>query len=251
MPPIYDPGKFTSRILLPQFRSGVSGTKIVSQENLPAIAKAVEPLVQEPNVQKTVKASRVRIQYTHNRQVRDEDFYMVLVYSRVSVMPNMTLWNTERLYSFQAPAGKLDSYVPVLHSMISSFRLSPEWFSAFSQVQAMWIQNQMQSIRNAGALSRYISGVNNEISAMNWQAYENRQASLNRINSNFSRYIRGVEEYHNPFANHPIELPSGYRHAWANASGEYILSDQSGFNPNIGSTTEWKPLDKSGGTPAP
>lgn len=251
MPPIYDPGEFTSRILLPQFRSGVSGAKIVSQENLPAIAKAVEPLVQEPAVQKTVKASKVRIQYKQNQQVMEEDFYMVLVYSRIPMMPNMSLWSTERLYSFRAPCGKLDSYAPVLHAMVSSFRLSPEWFSAFSQVQAMWIQNQMQSIRNAGALSRYISSVHNEISAMNRQAYENRQASMDRINSNFSRYIRGVEEYHNPFESRPVELPSGYGHAWVNASGEYILSDQAGFNPNVGSNIEWKSLEKAGGAPSP
>ncbi|HBA85177.1 MAG TPA: hypothetical protein DCZ95_13900 [Verrucomicrobia bacterium] len=246
MPPMADAAEFTSRILIPQFRNNVAGLRIVQKEDLPAIAQAVAPTIQEPGVQKTVRAGKVRIQYESSGQPFDEDIYLVLVYSSFPAMPALTLWSTERLYSFRAPRGQLDSYAPVLQAMVSSFRLSPQWLNAFVQVQTQWIQNQMQSIRNAGALSRYISSVHEEISDMNRQAFENRQASMDRINKNFSQYIRGVDEYNNPFEGRPVELPSGYHQAWANSSGEYILTDQTSFNPNIGSNVEWKPLEKTG-----
>jgi hypothetical protein len=42
-----------------------------------------------------------------------------------------------------------------------------------------------------------------------------------------------------------VQLPSDYRYAWVSASGEYVLSDQAGFNPNVGSTTEWRQLRPS------
>ena len=61
----------------------------------------------------------------------------------------------------------------------------------------------------------------------------------------FSEYVRGVETYKNPYEDRPIQLPSGYRDAWVNRSGEYILSTQAGFDPNVGSTTEWRRMEEA------
>jgi hypothetical protein len=52
-----------------------------------------------------------------------------------------------------------------------------------------------------------------------------------------------VDEYRNPFEGRSVELPSGYRSALANALGEYIMSDNPSFNPNIGSQ-QWRPLQR-------
>jgi hypothetical protein len=104
----------------------------------------------------------------------------------------------------------------------------------------MWQQNQMQSIRNAGELSRYIAKTNDEISAMNRQAYANQQASSDRINARFSRYVRGVESYDHPFEGRSVELPSGYREVWVSGGGEYVFSNDAGFNPNVRSTQNWR-----------
>jgi hypothetical protein len=245
MPPIQDAAEFTSRILIPQFRRDATGLRIVHQEDLPSIAQAISPMIQEPGAQKTVRASKIRLQYDSGGQPIDEDMYVVLVYTTIPSMPGLSFWSTERLYAFRAPRGQLDQYAPVLQAMISSVRMNPQWLNTFLQVQSQWIQNQMQSIRNAGALSRYISQAHAGISEMNMQAYEDRQASMDRINKNFSQYIRGVDEYNNPFEGRPVELPSGYNQAWVNSAGEYILTDQTDYNPNIGSTVEWKPLEKT------
>jgi len=59
----------------------------------------------------------------------------------------------------------------------------------------------------------------------------------------FDRYIRGVENYRNPFEDRAVELPSGYRNVWANSSGEYILSNNPNFNPNVGGTQQWRSLN--------
>jgi hypothetical protein len=77
---------------------------------------------------------------------------------------------------------------------------------------------------------------------MNRQAWENYQVSSDRINRQFSEYVRGVETYQNPYESRSVELPSGYQDVWANAKGEYILSDSPNFNPNVGSTQNWQRL---------
>ena len=50
----------------------------------------------------------------------------------------------------------------------------------------------------------------------------------------------GVESYTDPAKSYPVELPSGYRNAWVSQSGEYVLSNEDGFDPNVGSTIGWQ-----------
>ena len=53
---------------------------------------------------------------------------------------------------------------------------------------------------------------------------------------------RARASYDNPFEGRTVELPNDYRYAWVSSSGEYALSDSAGFNPNVGSTIEWRLL---------
>jgi len=41
-----------------------------------------------------------------------------------------------------------------------------------------------------------------------------------------------------------MELPGGYRQAWTNSLGEYILSDDPNYNPNIGSNVNWTEMPR-------
>jgi hypothetical protein len=61
-----------------------------------------------------------------------------------------------------------------------------------------------------------------------------------RCRSNGAAAFRGVDTFSQPFESRPIELPSGFPDAWVNSSGEYVLSNDAGFDPNLGSTLEWR-----------
>jgi hypothetical protein len=39
---------------------------------------------------------------------------------------------------------------------------------------------------------------------------------------------------------------AGRGYAWVSVKGEYVLSDEAGFNPNVGSTIEWRQLRVAG-----
>ena len=98
----------------------------------------------------------------------------------------------------------------------------------------------MQQIRNAGEVSRIISQTNNEISDMIMDSYNKRQETMDHIHENYSDYIRGVEQYRDPFDNKPVELPSGYQYRWRNRLGETIISNNPDDNPNKYSNSDWQ-----------
>jgi hypothetical protein len=112
------------------------------------------------------------------------------------------------------------------------------------QVSQFLVQNQIQQIHNIGQLSRIIHQTHEEISDSLMASYYERQGIMDRLSSSWSQAIRGVDEYHDPFRGSGMELPGGYRHAWANALGEYILTDDPTFNPNIGSNLTWEALER-------
>jgi hypothetical protein len=114
------------------------------------------------------------------------------------------------------------------------------------QVSQYLIQNQIQQIQHVGQLSRIISQTSSQISDTMMESWQQRQAAMDRISDNFSQAIRGVDEYYNPFDERGVELPGGHGYAWCNALGEYILSDDPNFNPNIGSNLNWQQMQRRG-----
>jgi hypothetical protein len=184
----------------------------------------------------------VRYEYQAGGQPWEEDVYVTLVYTPMQLG---TLWSVKSAYSFRAPKGQLDRLTPVMNTTVNTLRLSPDWYGGYMYVQKLFYDRMNQSIRNARAISDTITRNSEEIRQMFSDSYRQRCQSQDRISRSFSEYIRGVETYHNPYEDRPIQLPSGYTNAWVNRSGEYILSPQPGFDPNVGSNIEWRRLEKS------
>jgi hypothetical protein len=235
-----DASSYLQQVFLPQYRRQLN-VQIVQQETLPKVAQAVAMSLQEKGYD-TVRAERPRLEYQEAGKWMQEDLFYVLAYGH---FPTGIFWSADRLYSFKAPKGQLDKRAVLFQAVVSSLEVNPSWFNKYLQVAGMWQQNVMDSIRNAGLLSRYIAQTYGEISAINRQAWENYQTSSNRINRQFSEHIRGVETYHNVIEGRPVELPSGHREVWANPNGEYILSNNANFNPNVGSVQTWQRLGQA------
>jgi hypothetical protein len=238
-----EPPAYVQQVIIPRHRAQVN-PRLLGATPLPAVAEAVAPTVQEPGMNKQVHAAKVRLEYMENGRAMEEDMYVVLVYAASPMMPGFTLWTADRLYSFKAAKGTLDEASKTLQAIATSVQPNLEWFAQYQQVVQLWQQGQMQSIRQAGELSRYLAQTNKEISAMIREGYEQRQAAQDRTSASFSQYIRGVESYKDPTLSRSVELPSGYRDVWRSTSGEYLLSNEAGFNPNVGSTQSWTRLEQ-------
>jgi hypothetical protein len=155
-----------------------------------------------------------------------------------------TIWTRDNLFSFRAAKGRLDSQARLYQAMVKSFQVNLQWLNKYVQIVRMLTQQQIRRIHQIGELSRYLSRTSNEISDMMMQAYENRQAAHDRISTNFSQMIRGVDEWVDPTSGVHTELPSGYDNAWVNGLGEYVLSENPNYNPNIGSNQNWQRLTR-------
>jgi len=61
------------------------------------------------------------------------------------------------------------------------------------------------------------------------------------------KMFRRVDAFSPPRCEEVVELPAGYGHAWANNLGEYIVTEDSNFNPNLSSNLHWEPMQQGGG----
>jgi len=237
--PILDVSQFVQVFYIPKTLSHLQNGRVIGKEDLPKVALLV---AQANGGQCTARSGRVRYEYQAGGQAWEEDVYVTLVYTPMQMG---TLWSVTAAHSFRAPKGSLDHLTPVMNTVINTLRLSPEWYGGYMYVQQLFMDQMRQGIRNARALSETITRNNEEIRQMFSDSYRRRCESQDRISRSYSEYIRGVETYHNTYDDRPVQLPSGYTNAWVNRSGEYILSSQAGFDPNVGSNVEWRRLEKS------
>jgi hypothetical protein len=238
-------------LVLPRYRAGTGELEILSQEPLPDLPEQVRssgPVA--PDGLTTADGGRIRVRYRLGDQEIEEEFYGVVEEARLQMpammgMMEIVNWSASYLFSFRAQAGHLDRLADLFLSIVRSFRLDPQWFNRFTQISQGLIQNQNRQIQQAGQVSQIISRTNDEISDMIRSSYEARQATMDGLSSQFSQAMRGVDQYHDSYKGYDVELPGGYDHAWSTALGEYILTNDPNFNPNIGSNLNWAPLDRS------
>jgi hypothetical protein len=236
--PITDVPQFIRMFYMTQTLRHLQGARVVANEDLPKLAAEVARSFGE---QSMVKSARVRYEYQLAGRPWEESVYCTLVYTNWQMG---TLWSVHSAYAFRAPMGQLDRLTPVMNTTISSARLSSDWYGGYMYVQKLFQNRMNQSIQNAAAISATITQNSEEIRKMFSESYRQVSETQDRISQSFSEYIRGVDTYKNPYEDRPVQLPSGYRDAWVNQRGEHILSNDAGFNPNVGDTTEWRRMDR-------
>jgi len=237
-------------IVVPRYRGQVPDLRLVQQEHLPDLARELQESSPAASTGVTsADGARVRIRYWHGNQEIEEDIFGVVEISRTALpmlmgaMENI-FWMADYLFSFRALADQLDLLSDQFKTIVHSFRLNPTWYGRYVQVSQFMIQNQIQQIRHIGQLSQIISQTSDQVSDMIMASYHRRQETMDRLATQFSQAIRGVDEYHDPFAGQSIELPGGYGYAWSNALGEYVLTDDPNFDPNVGSNQNWERMKR-------
>ena len=189
----------------------------------------------------------VRIEYEENGQTYEEEFYGQLDESDAvtpSVMGNMEslVWAASSMYACKAIKGQLDDCRKMAQTIKSSVRYTLPFFNRLAQVVQLLSDQVYAQIYQAGQISKIISATNDQMIANIDASYRQSQQTSDRINNQFSDYIRGVDRYTD--GGNEIQLPSGYDNAWVNNRGEYLLTNTPGFQPN-NNDDNWKPLQKN------
>lgn len=236
-PPVTDISQFIQTMYFGGPLARLRNARQVSAQEMPEVAA----LAAQSASASQARSARVRYVYQEQGQTWEEDVYVTLTYFFV---PNLALWSSDRAYSFRAPEGLLDRMTPLMATVVSTGKINRDWFAEYSYAGHLFDERMRQGIRGAAALSETIRRNSEEIRQMFEQSYRERSAANDRIHQRFTESIRGVETYRNPYEDRPVQLPSGYSNVWVNRSGEYILSNEAGFNPNVGSSLDWRPLER-------
>jgi hypothetical protein len=232
-------------LVLPRYRSHVENLHILNQEaqpDLPRLARSEAPLAGG-----SAEGGKIRVQYTWQGHVYEEEIYGVVELFRAPIASlfgqnEVLFWYVDFLFSFRSAAGRLDDSAKLFTVMISSFRLNPHWYAAYKSIIQSLIQGQVQRIHHIGQIGQIYAQTGREMREQNLHDWYARQEVYDRLATDRSREIRGVDAFLDPHREQVVELPSGYGNAWANNLGEYILTEDPNFNPNQISTQHWEPM---------
>lgn len=240
--PVSGPAEYIKGFLLPVYRAGITNVTVVTDDSLPGIAEQVWHDAYNADRKIRITAGRIQIRYEQGGSAFEEAFYCVLSFAVNPQVEGNVIWRPELIYSIGERAGALAKVEPLLTAVVSSISADRGWFSHYLAERREWEKGQMQSIRNAGEMSRYISQSNDEISTFFISTYKSQQPSLNRIHNLFSGTVRGVETYTNPYSGNPVQLPSDFGSVWVSSSGEYLLAKGAEFDKLLEGSRQWKPM---------
>ncbi len=248
--PLMRVGAMLRTIALPRFRHGAQKLHVIREEALPELVRAAGAQVQAaPGGGSSAEGGKVRIEYRAANRAVEEDFYGLVKSYGIPIQTmtgrsTNTMWTAEFLFAVRADKGTLDSSGNLFRTILGSFRINPQWYSKYGQVVAALIRANIQRIRQVGELSRIMSQTSDQISDDMMRSYEDRQAVYDRLADDFCHHIRSVDAYYDPLQGREVELPAGYRQAWTNNLGEYVVSEQEDFNPNVGSNLHWERMEQ-------
>jgi hypothetical protein len=244
-------------LISPRYKPYGVSVRIVKEELMPKLALSLQGGEEDVFNPLSSDGARIRISYNLEGKQMEEDIFCVVskvvtqTGSRLSKQENI-FWAAEALYAFRASAGHLDAVGQACLASVKSFKMNPKWLQfcqmesqriikereMFAKMMQQMAADQRRNLQRLGDLSRSISSASDSI----MDGYNARSAAQDRMHDNWTDAYRGVQSYNDPSSDYSPQLPGGYDHAWGNGLGEYIVSNESSFNPNLYSNNNWQEL---------
>jgi hypothetical protein len=215
-------------------------------------ARQTEQSAAQYRLQQRVRpdAVRARLKYNVNGQPVEEWLTVVTVitgtlsptYNAVTNRQTQAYFYSceARAFAERAPQGQLESSERLFDLINSTFRVNPEWQARVNNNALAIQQIELKGVRDRSAI---VAKNADDIRNIRRQGFENQQKGQDRAAAQFSQSTRDVETYRDPTSGTTVELSNQYGHAWVNNKGEYLLSDQAGFDPSVAFKEDWKPLE--------
>jgi hypothetical protein len=249
----------------PMVRPGVANPRVVRDEPEPA---PPWPSQLSRQVQPGDDSVRVTIEYTmRGRAFREIVSFLVRV---ADPTPMPTAWGVRQVrywfvfpaLSVGAPVDRWDEYDRYFDSARRTFRVEPDWVRAIEQLfqqasnnalqqQQTWFAAQQAAHRAQVAMGEQLvhmgQDLSNSMDDIVMGGWEQRNRTYDRIYDDQYLATMGVSRYDDPSQPIPVELPTGYDSVWSDGRGDYILSEDPGYDPNVAATTgpTWQRLDPS------
>ena len=270
--------------IIPMYRK-VSGLKVVEEKNL-TVEESNHMRAKEFKGSDS-KSGVVKIEYSDNGTPVEET-----IYGTVTLFPpaqGMQYAALSMCYACKAPKGELKANMGTFETVLNSVKMNPKWLATFTKMTQMVMQRAFSNPNyfnqpggfdggdgniaqggdgdndgfsgmsggsgggfNPGALSDYVSQASAQVNVGIIQTYENQQAGNDRVFEGYSDYMLGYQNFTDPNSGDVYKLSSDYSNAWTDNSGSVIMSNDVGFDPNVGggSGSSWTSLSPGGTTVA-
>jgi hypothetical protein len=236
------------QIVIPRFLGDVQRLEVINEQDISDLIPTSEPTQDALPTSRGV--GKIRVEYQQNGLTYEDEIYCAV---EATYMPTQTMsgtqtnimWGVNYICSFKAEKGKLDASGKILQTISDSVTVNLQWFNTYVQVIEYLIKMKIQQINSIGQLGSIIAQTGSEIRQENLDAYYQREEMNDRVSQQFSEYMRGVDSYYNPLEEKNVELPTGYDNVWVNGNGEYVLSDNPNYNPNIENNQNFQRLEKA------
>jgi hypothetical protein len=257
IPGVESAKKGLKNLISPRYKPYGVPVRIVKEELMPKLALSLQGGQEDVFNPLSSDGARIRISYNLDGKQMEEDIFCVV--TKVVTQTGLGLfkqenifWIAEALYAFRASAGNLDAVGHACMASVKSFKMNPRWLQ-FCQMESQRIikeremiakmmqqmaADQRRNLQRLGDLSHSISQASDSIMDGYWA----RSAAQDRMHDNWTEAFRGVQSYNDPTSDYSPQLPGGYDHAWGNGLGEYIVSNDNLFDPNLYSNNNWQEL---------
>jgi hypothetical protein len=235
-PPIFDPGEFVANFWMPSTLPHLQGATLVDVQQVQPIADEFKNQFGGPA---DAFAYKMRYEFVQNGQIWEEDVSFALLYAGNA---DLTSWYVNFAYTVRAPQGELDRNQGLISTIVASRTSTPQWEATYRVVQQLFTQGIRQQMADTVAFGKALAAYNAEIFALQQQVTAERQASQDRIADLRGETLSGVQTYTDPVNGTMVQLPVGWNDYWVNDQGEYLTSDQPGFDPNSLGLGTWEQL---------
>jgi len=236
--PITDPVAFVQAFWMPRELQHLRTGRLVNQTRLPKLEAELMRQFAGPG---QAIANRLRYEYSgENNQPWEEDVTFGLIFSGQQVVS----WQVGACTSVRAPKGQIDAQQAAIAAVLASFEFNPEWSATVYYTRQGWLNVIRESINQDIAMGRIQQQYLNEIHALGQQIQQDRWAHEDKIAESRREVLGGVETYHDAYTDRNFYMPAGAKGYWTNNKGEFLVTDQAAYDPNAGSTIEWKRMDR-------
>lgn len=233
--PVRDPEAFVAQVwmrgALPQLRDA----QLLRKTPLPALAKLAQ---RDWGAEAQCDAWQLRYAYQREGQVWHEDVTFALLFS------DMNIWHVTRCHSAAGPAPALERQAATLHAIVASVQLTPQWRARWRVCYDLFVRRARQVILDARRLQATFQENREHLARLQQEMERERDASQAAQHRALSEALGGIETWRDAQHGAQVEMPQGYRRAFVNAAGEYVLSESADYDPNAGSTVRWWPLER-------
>lgn len=205
-----------------QMRPQATGVSVVYKEDLPKLVQTVRRMSEPLN--RTIAqlglrppeyyAGLIIIEYNEGNVRFKELIYTLLVDGRGS----MGFWYNDLTTAMRAPAAEADRWKPVIDIMANSVQMNPQWIAG--------------ELKGQGERTEIVRKLMNDLARIDREIAAHRDKTRSEIMTDSYLTLTDQNDYKNPYTGKVERDTSNWKNRWVNSSGEYIYSNETGYDPN-------------------